>query len=334
MATFKNNLGDPGGGSAVGTLETSVPDAAPAAIQVTNLSKSYGHVQAVSGLNLTVPEGSIFGLIGPNGAGKTTTLSVVATLLKPTSGEARVLGHDPVKNPREVRKVLGYMPDTMGVNERLTVDEYLTFYAHAFRLPRATWAPTITGLLELVNLGSKRHELVDSLSRGMKQRVSLARALVHDPKLLVLDEPASGLDPQARVELQILLQELRAMGKTIVISSHILAELEDMCTDVAIVAGGKVVASGATKQLAANSGLQRRVVVRTAGGESFERAVASDDAAHQLLRSLIVDEGLEVVEFTHVGVGLEDLFMQVVNQKQSTKETFAVDWSAPEEAQP
>jgi ABC-2 type transport system ATP-binding protein len=305
-----------------------------AAVQVTNLSKNYGQVQAVAGLNLTVPAGSIFGLIGPNGAGKTTTLSVIATLLKPSSGEVRVLGHDPVKNPREVRKVLGYMPDTMGVNERLTVDEYLTFYAHAFRLPRATWVPTITGLLELVNLGPKRHELVDSLSRGMKQRVSLARALVHDPKLLVLDEPASGLDPQARVELQMLLQELRSMGKTIVISSHILAELEDMCTDVAIVAGGKVVAAGATRQLAASAGLQRRVVVRTADGESFERAVASDDDAHRLLRSLIVDEGLEVVEFTHVGVGLEDLFMQVVNPKNALSKAVDVDWSKPAQEQP
>jgi ABC-2 type transport system ATP-binding protein len=298
-------------------MTTQTADASVPAIQVTGLSKTYGHVQAVSGLDLVVPSGSIFGLIGPNGAGKTTTLSVIATLLKPTSGEARVLGHDPVKAPREVRKILGYMPDTMGVNERLTVDEYLMFYAHAFRLPRSTWAPTISGLLELVNLADKRHELVDSLSRGMKQRVSLARALVHDPKLLVLDEPASGLDPQARIELQLLLQELRSMGKTIVISSHILAELEDMCTDVAIVSGGKVVASGPTKELAAASGLQRRVRVRVANGATFERPVDSDEHAQQLLRSLIVDERLEVVEFTHVGQGLEDLFLQVVTAKPS-----------------
>jgi ABC-2 type transport system ATP-binding protein len=301
-------------------MTTQTSDITPA-IHVTGLCKSYGNVQAVSGLDLLVPSGSIFGLIGPNGAGKTTTLSVIATLLRPTSGEARVLGHDPVSAPREVRKVLGYMPDTMGVNERLTVDEYLTFYAHAFRLPRSTWVPTIAGLLELVNLGDKRHSLVDSLSRGMKQRVSLARALVHDPKLLVLDEPASGLDPQARIELQLLLQELRSMGKTVVISSHILAELEDMCTDVAIVAGGKVVASGATKELAAASGLQRRVRVRVTDGTTFERPVESDEHAQKLLRSLIVDEKMDVVEFTHVGQGLEDLFLQVVTAKPTQTPT-------------
>jgi ABC-2 type transport system ATP-binding protein len=290
-----------------------VPVSPEPAIEIVELSKVYGQVTAVSGLNLVIPKGTIFGLIGPNGAGKTTTLSVVATLLKPTSGSVRVLGFDPVTKPRDVRRVLGYMPDVMGVNERLTVDEYLTFFAHAFRIPKSAWSATVAGLLELVDLSDKRHELVDSLSRGMKQRVSLARALVHDPQVLVLDEPASGLDPQARRELQTLLQELRSMGKTIVISSHILAELEDMCTDVAIIAGGRVMAAGPTKDLAASIGMQRRYRVRMVDGTSKEFPVTTDEDAHQLLKRLIIEEQLSVAECTFVGAGLEDLFMEVIH---------------------
>jgi ABC-2 type transport system ATP-binding protein len=282
------------------------------AVRITDLWKRYGAVTAVAGLYLDIPVGSIFGLIGPNGAGKTTTLSVISTLLKPSSGSVSVLGHDPGKSARDVRRVLGYMPDVMGVNERLTVDEYLTFFAHSFRLPRNSWEPTITSLLELVNLSDKRHELVDSLSRGMKQRVSLARALIHDPQLLILDEPASGLDPQARIELQTLLHELRSMGKTIVVSSHILAELEEMCSDVAIIANGRVMAAGPTKELGSIVGLQRKVKVRLIDGQEREFPINSDAEAHQLLRALVVEQGLQVIEFTHTGAGLESLFLEVV----------------------
>ena len=215
---------------------TTLNDLAPApsgdqldlAVQVEGLTKRYGDLFAVRDLDLSVPRGAIFGLIGPNGAGKSTTFLVLASLLTPTAGRVRVAGHDPVENPRAVRAILGYMPDVMGVYDNLRVDEYLEFFAGAYRLPRSSWPGLIDGLLELVDLAGKRRAMVDSLSRGMKQRLSLARALVHDPEVLVLDEPASGLDPRARVELRELLVQLRDMGKTVVISSHILAELEEM----------------------------------------------------------------------------------------------------------
>ena len=187
------------------------PPTAPPAVRLHGVTKRYGDLVAVDSIDLEVPRGSIFGLIGPNGAGKSTTFAMIATLLRPTSGVVEVLGERPNRNAGAVRARLGYMPDVLGVYDDMVVDEYLRFFAGAFGVPASAHEDTIESLLELVDLAGKRHSEVNSLSRGMKQRLSLARALVNDPDLLVLDEPASGLDPRARVELRLLLSQLQDM---------------------------------------------------------------------------------------------------------------------------
>jgi ABC-2 type transport system ATP-binding protein len=280
------------------------------AIRISGLTKRYGQLFAVRDLNLEVPRGSVYGLIGPNGAGKTTTFSVLASLLKPTSGQVSVLGHDPVRHPREVRKRLGYMPDILGVYDGLQVDEYLQFFAACYDVPKSRWPATIDTLLELVDLTTKRSARVNSLSRGMKQRLSLARALVHDPEVLILDEPASGLDPRARVELRNLLGELRTMGKTIVVSSHILSELAEMCTEIGIMEKGVLLASGTPASIRSQMGEHRQIRVRLVGGEERSFEVSDDEEQAALLRKLL-DDGESVLEFTEVGHGLEDIFMQI-----------------------
>jgi ABC-2 type transport system ATP-binding protein len=294
---------------------TIVPAAAvdghgDAAVSIRGLTKRYGELFAVRDLTLDVPKGSVFGLIGPNGAGKTTTFAILASLLLPTAGSVAILGFDPVRQPREVRKRLGYMPDILGVYDGLRVDEYLQFFAASYRMPKGRWKPTVDALLELVDLTTKRDAMVNSLSRGMKQRLSLARALVHDPEVLVLDEPASGLDPRARVELRNLLVELREMGKTIVVSSHILAELTEMCTDVAIMEKGRLLASGTPGQIRDQIGQKRQIRVRLVGGEERTFGVADDAEQAELLRRLVA-EGEPVLEFSEVDHGLEDLFMTI-----------------------
>ncbi|HVL80408.1 MAG TPA: ABC transporter ATP-binding protein [Actinomycetota bacterium] len=280
------------------------------AVRTYELTRTFGRLRAVDSVTLDIPRGAIFGLIGPNGAGKTTTLAMLATLLLPTSGHVEVAGFDPVTEQREVRRRLGYMPDVMGVVGDLRVDEYLRFFAAAYQVPSSEHDALVEGLLELVDLSVKREATVDSLSRGMKQRLGLARALVHDPEVLLLDEPASGLDPRARIELRGLLSELRSLGKTILISSHILAELEDMCTDVAIMEAGRLLASGTPDEIRSRFTQTRVVRVRLAGGEETEYEVADDAEQQELLRRLVVEEGLPVLEFK-VGRVLEDVFMQV-----------------------
>ena len=281
------------------------------AISTTALTKRYGSLTAVDDLTLEIPKGSVFGLIGPNGAGKSTTFSILATLLTPTAGTVSVGGADPVKEPMEVRRRLGYMPDVMGVYDGLRVDEYLEFFAAAYKLPRATWPDLVSGLLDLVDLSVKRDAFVDSLSRGMKQRLSLARALVHDPEILILDEPASGLDPRARIDLRGLLAELSTMGKTVIISSHILAELEEMCSHVAILEAGRLLASGTPREIADRISGHRTVLVRLAGGVEQRHTVADEFDQAALIRRLVVDEGLPVIEVREADAGLEDLFMRV-----------------------
>ncbi|HVE91871.1 MAG TPA: ABC transporter ATP-binding protein [Actinomycetota bacterium] len=283
------------------------------AVRLESLTKSYGGLTAVDDLTLEVPEGSVFGLIGPNGAGKTTTLAIMASILLPTSGVVEVAGYDPSLFPREVRRRIGFMPDVMGVVGDLRVDEYLEFFAAAYEVPADSRKTVSDTLLELVDLDRKRDAMVDSLSRGMKQRLSLARALVHDPDILILDEPASGLDPRARIELRGLLQELQKIGKTIVISSHILAELEDVCSDVAIMEAGRLMTSGSTASIRNQLPTERVVKVRLATGEEHEFVVESEDEQVELLRQL-VGEGLPVVEYS-VGRVLEDVFMQVTKGK-------------------
>jgi len=281
------------------------------AVQTVGLTKRYGDLFAVRDLNLDVPRGSVYGLIGPNGAGKSTTFLILAALLAPSAGVVQILGADPVTQPAEVRRNIGYMPDVMGVYDNLRVGEYLEFFASCYRIPRSQWPALVSGLLELVDLGVKRDAMVDSLSRGMKQRLSLARALVHDPELLILDEPASGLDPRARVELRRLLVDLRAMGKTIIISSHILAELEEMCSHIGVLEAGRLVASGEPRTILSNLHSGRSIRVRLAGGEVRTYKVSSDEEQVELLERLIVAEGVPVLEFVEESGGLEALFLQV-----------------------
>jgi ABC-2 type transport system ATP-binding protein len=296
--------------TAVSPPGTTEQPAGPA-IRARALTKRYGNLYAVRNLDLDIPRGSIFGLIGPNGAGKSTTFSVFASLLQPTAGSVEVLGHDPAHEAPAIRRRMGYMPDVLGVYDNLRVDEYIEFFAASYRIPRREWRGLVDGLLELVDLAVKRDSMVDSLSRGMKQRLSLARALVHDPELLILDEPASGLDPRARVELRNLLVELRTMDKTVVISSHILAELEEICSDVAIMEAGVLLAAGPPREILDQLGGTRTVRVRLVGGEERTFTVADEAGQQELLRRLIVDEGLPVLECTEEGRGLEDLFMRI-----------------------
>ncbi len=279
-------------------------------VSTRGLTKQYGGLTALHELDLDVPRGSIFGIIGPNGAGKSTAFGILATLLKPTSGVATVCGHNPGKHPKEVRKAMGYMPDVMGVYERLRVDEYLEFHAAAYKVPRREWPDLIDGLLELVDLDVKRSAMVDDLSRGMKQRLSLARAMVHDPELLILDEPASGLDPRARIEFRELLLQLQQMGKSILISSHILAELQQMCSDIAVIEAGRLLASGPPAAILEQLGTGRQVEVRFAGGQVAQYPAADEAEQAALLRRL-VSEGREVVEFKLIKQDLEDLFLQI-----------------------
>lgn len=287
--------------------------AAPAGAAVTTaaLTKRYGKLFAVRDLSLHVPAGSVFGLVGPNGAGKTTTFAVLASLLRPTSGAASVAGADPVRQPRKVRARVGYMPDTVGVYDNLRVDEYLRFFASAHGIRRRQQPALVDGLLELVDLTVKRDAMVNALSRGMKQRLSLARALVHDPDLLILDEPASGLDPRARVELRELVLELQAMGKTIIISSHILAELEEMCSHIAILEAGRLLVQGSPAEILEDLSSTRSVVVRLATGEVTRYPVADDAEQALLLHRLVVEEGLPVLEFREERQGLEHVFLAV-----------------------
>ena len=221
-------------------------------LEIVNLVKKYGGVTALNGLNLSIPEGSIFGFVGPNGAGKTTALKIITGLLAATSGEVRIGGAEISSHKQLVAEKIGYMPDFFGVYDNLKVSEYMDFYAGTYYIPYAKRTPIIERLLELVNLTDKREEYVDSLSRGMKQRLCLARSLIHDPELLVLDEPASGLDPRSRVEMKAVLRQLRTLGKTIIVSSHILPELSELCTDVGIITGGKMVATGSVDDILSN----------------------------------------------------------------------------------
>jgi len=288
----------------------AAPSRSEPIVSVRGLVKTYGKFVAVNNIDFDIPEGSIFGLIGPNGAGKSTTFSVIASLLKPTSGRISVAGFDPTAQPRDVRRVLGYMPDQLGIYGSLTAEEYLRFFAAAYKLPRSEWPGLIDGLLELVGLGGKRKVDVDTMSRGMKQRMSLARALVHDPQLLLLDEPASGLDPRARIDLRELLLQLSEMGKTIVISSHILAELETVCSDVAILEGGEMLVSGTPGDIATRLG-GRSVAVSFTNGETEEFPVQNEREQSELLRRLVLEDEREVLSFVPGGTGLEDLFMQI-----------------------
>ncbi|MBI2434577.1 MAG: ABC transporter ATP-binding protein, partial [Candidatus Hydrogenedentes bacterium] len=215
-----------------------------AVIETYALCKNYNHFQALRGLNLTLEKGDIYGFIGPNGAGKTTTIRILATLLEPTSGRALINGVDVMRAPYEIKKMVGYMPDSFGVYDGMRLREYLDFFGAAYKIPSKKRKAIIDDVLNLTDLTSRADDYVSAFSRGMKQRCCLAKTLIHDPQVLLLDEPASGLDPRARIEIKELLKALRDMGKTILISSHILSELGDMCNKIAIIERGVLLAAG------------------------------------------------------------------------------------------
>jgi ABC-2 type transport system ATP-binding protein len=312
----------------------SAPPVAPPAVAARGLVKRYGRLHALDGLDLDVPTGAIFGLIGPNGAGKTTTMLALATLLRPDAGSVRVFGHDPVTDPRAVRGLVGWMPDFFGLYDSLTCTEYLEFFAAAYGIGGAARRQVAADLLELVGLEHKRGTDVAGLSRGMQQRLSLARALVHDPQLLILDEPASGLDPRARVDLREIVLELGRQGKTIIVSSHILSELGEMCDRVAIVEAGRVLAQGTPEDIRAASAATTGIAARVLGGpdalaravdvavgagalharldgEVLRAEVAGGAEAVAALLAALVTGGVPVVSFTESDGGLERLFLSV-----------------------
>ena len=233
--------------------DAAQPDAAQPTpmIQTVNLRKEYSGVTALKGVNLRVEKGDLFGFIGPNGAGKTTTIKILTTLLEPTSGDAYVNGYSVWDRKDEIRGLIGYMPDSFGVYRDMKVAEYLQFFAAAYGVPASERDGLVKGLLELTDLTYKRAALIDTLSRGMQQRLGLARTLVHDPHVLILDEPASGLDPRARIEIREILLELKRMGKTILLSSHILSELAEICNKIAIIERGEMVAQGTIDEIMA-----------------------------------------------------------------------------------
>jgi ABC-2 type transport system ATP-binding protein len=305
-------------------------------ITAENLTKIYGKRTALDHVSFEVPEGEIFGFVGPNGAGKTTTLRILAALLEPTSGHASIGGVDVAKQPDLVHSRLGYMPDFFGVYDQLTVSEYLDFYAACYRQPKQRRAKVVTELLELIGLSDRRDQMVDSLSRGLKQRLCLARALVHDPAVLLLDEPASGLDPRARVDMREILKELRRMGKTIIISSHILPELTELCTMIGIIDHGRMRATGSVQEVVQHLSAGRRVRVAVVGDQEAAIAVlkplaavtevaivngaieasyeGDDSMAAEILQALTAS-GIKVSGFSQVDGGLEEAFMRATSDE-------------------
>jgi ABC-2 type transport system ATP-binding protein len=293
----------------------------------------YGAMVALNSLDLTVQRGDLFGFIGSNGAGKTTTLRILATFLAPSAGNAYVLGHDVVRDADAVRHVIGYMPDFFGVYKDMEVTEYLDFFGACYKIPTAQREKTVSDVLELVGLSEKKGALIGALSRGMQQRLGLARVLIHDPQLLLLDEPASGLDPRARIEMMAILQELQRMGKTIIISSHILSELQTLCNRVAIIERGKLIYSGpvqgVTQQLSetrvvwakvpleqhvcASELLKARPEVRSVEEvqERLKITLQTHETDPSIIAEALVTGGVKLRGLREDEIGLEEVFMRV-----------------------
>lgn len=271
-------------------------------IEIEGLTKQYGQLTALNNLSLTVEQGAVVGFIGPNGAGKTTTMRILTTLLQPTSGQAWLAGFSVTSQPRDVRRVVGYMPDFFGVYEDMKVWEYLDFFAACYDIPQSARRTMVDDLLALVDLGHKKEEFVDNLSRGMKQRLCLARTLAHDPQVLILDEPASGLDPRARIEMRELLRELKNMGKTIFFSSHILSEVADICTSIAVLEAGHLVAYGDLAEMKQKLRPHRVVHVRTLGQvEDLQKVLIMHDHVNGILTSAEVDLPPDTIRFDFTG---------------------------------
>ena len=311
-----------------------------AMIETINLTKKYGDLTALDNLNLSIEEGTCYGFIGPNGAGKTTTIKILATLLKPSWGEARVDGNVVGYQNNLIRPLIGYVPDFMGAYEDMLIQEYLEFFAACYGIHGKQRLQVVNDVLDLTELGYKRTSDVNGLSRGMKQRLSVARVLLHDPKVLLMDEPASGLDPRARIEIRELLRELHRMGKTIVISSHILSELAELCDAVGIIEQGKLLFSGGVSEAMQQADVGQTVVVgvearpeeaasllrQVAGIRTVEVSAAQTEAAGHLLEvsldpesglpisevaARLVAQGYRITELRKEQVNLETAFMRL-----------------------
>ncbi|MFT7642118.1 MAG: ABC-2 type transport system ATP-binding protein [Pirellulaceae bacterium] len=281
-------------------------------IELIDFGKDYGEFTAVERLNLKIDAGEMFGFIGPNGAGKSTSIRFLATLLKASRGEGIVNGHRVTQDPMNVRHSVGYMPDNFGVYDGMKVWEFLDFFAVAYRIGRTKRKRVIADVLELLDLGHKRDDFVNGLSRGMKQRLCLAKTLVHDPPVLILDEPASGLDPRARVEVKALLKELRRMGKTILISSHILTELADCCTSIGIIERGQLLMHGPIddvyRRIRGNRMIEIKFVENQDVGVSVLRS-----SPH--LRDIQIDNNKAVIELETDDAGVAELLNQLIHQQ-------------------
>lgn len=278
-------------------------------LEIKDLVKNYGKFTAVDRLTLSVGKGAICGFVGPNGAGKTTTMRIMSGLLNATSGNVIIDGVDVTKNPRALREKIGYMPDFFGVYDNLKVTEYMDFYAGAYGIAYKDRAPIIDNLLEIVDLSHKKDSYVDSLSRGMKQRLCLARSLVHDPELLILDEPASGLDPRARVEMKEVLKQLQEMGKTIIISSHILPELAEMCTEVCIINHGKLAAQGSVQEIMQK--LSQKRIIHIEPLREMERMIQILNE-QPMIRSIVENTKDVELDFTGTNEELSDVLKQLI----------------------
>ena len=301
-------------------------------IETNDLTKMYGDLYALNRLNLTLEQGDVYGFIGPNGAGKTTTMRILATLLNPTWGEATVCGYSIYTAAKEIRRAIGYMPDFFGVYDDMKVIEYLEFFASAYRIKGLARKKICEEVLELVDLTYKRDALVTSLSRGMTQRLGLARVLLHDPQVLLLDEPASGLDPRARIEIRALLKELRSMGKTILVSSHILPELADICNKIGIIEQGCLLVNGEVTEVmkqvrtdivlniavytgltdAANL-LESQPEVESVQDKNGVMVVKMGEGVNQysFLANRLIEQGFEVTLFKEDEINLETAFMHL-----------------------
>lgn len=303
-----------------------------AMIETVNLTKHYNKFVALKGLNLSIEKGDIFGFIGPNGAGKTTTIRILSTLLQPTDGKATIDGVDVMRNPYEIKKIIGYMPDSFGVYDGMRLREYLDFFGAAYKIPARKRKAIIDDVLTLTDMTSRADDYVSAFSRGMKQRCCLAKTLIHDPQVLLLDEPASGLDPRARIEIKELLKALQDMGKTILISSHILSELGDMCTKIGIIERGELLAFGNHREILKNMRQNKEIrlqvldggdkaaeiLAEMSGVENIERsgnefqmetALSNDELANIVQK--LVQGGVRVLFFSEHEGTLEDVFLHV-----------------------
>jgi ABC-2 type transport system ATP-binding protein len=301
-------------------------------IKTEDLTKVYGDLRAIDSLTLELDEGDLFGFIGPNGSGKTTTMRILATLLQPSWGEATVCNYSIYTHPKEIRRLIGYMPDFFGVYDDMKVMEYLEFFAAAYRIKGAARRKKCEEMLELVDLGYKRNAFVTSLSRGMTQRLGLARVLLHDPRVLLLDEPASGLDPRARIEIRGLLKELRKLGKTIMVSSHILPELADICNKVGIIERGELLVSAEVAEVMRRVRQRPVLVIEIVGDQdaaarlleqqesvdSVEQkdgrlyaTLTAETAGYSDLATALIEAGFKIKMFKEDEINLETAFMHL-----------------------